>query len=76
MNQEMISYLSTCYDELRTLNRDLYANPEDSYKEFFACDSICNLLESHGFDVKRNFLDLETSFYASKGNTYPKICFL
>ena len=76
MNQEMISYLSTCYDELRDLNQKLYDNPEDSYKEFSACDSICNLLESHGFDVKKNFLDLETSFYASKGNTYPKICFL
>lgn len=76
MNQEMISYLSTCYDELRDLNKKLYDNPEDSYKEFSACDSICNLLESHGFDVKKNFLDLETSFYASKGNTYPKICFL
>ena len=76
MNQEMISYLSTCYDELHDLNQKLYDNPEDSYKEFSACDSICNLLESHGFDVKKNFLDLETSFYASKGNTYPKICFL
>ena len=27
-------------------------------------------------EIKKNFLDLETSFYASKGNTYPKICFL
>ena len=58
MNQEMISYLSTCYDELSTLNEKLYTNPEDSYKEFLACDSICNLLESHEFDDKKNFLHL------------------
>ena len=76
MNQEMASYLSTCYDELRILNKKLYDNPEDSYKEFYACDSICNLLEAHKFKIQKNFLDLETSFYASKGNTYPKICFI
>ena len=76
MKQQMTSYLSTCYDELRSINEKLFNNPEDSYKEFNACDSICNLLESHDFEIKKNFLDLETSFYASKGNTYPKICFL
>lgn len=76
MNQEMISYLSTCYDELDKLNKELYNNPEDSYHEYGACTAISNLLENHYFNVKKNFLNLETSFYASKGTTYPKICFL
>lgn len=76
MNQEMISYLSTCYDELDALNKELFNNPEESYHEYTACASISKLLENHDFNVKKNFLNLETSFYASKGTTYPKICFL
>ncbi|MDZ7548125.1 M20 family peptidase, partial [Clostridium perfringens] len=28
------------------------------------------------FDVKKEFLEIKTSFYASKGNGHPKICFL
>lgn len=76
MKQQMLSYLSTCYDELYNLNKFLYSTPEESYKEFEACKYITSLLKTHDFEVKNNFLDLETSFYASKGSTYPKVCFL
>lgn len=76
MNQNLISFLSTCYDELYDLNTYLYNNPEASYKEVNACNYITNLLTKYKFQVKRNFLDLETSFFASKGSGYPKICFL
>lgn len=76
MKQEILSYLSTCYNELDDLNKFIYSNPEESYKEFKSYEYICKLLTNHGFKVKNNFLDLDTSFYASKGNGYPKICFL
>lgn len=76
MKQEILSYLSTCYDELDSLNKFIYSNPETSYKEFEAYKYISKLLTNHGFQVKNNFLDLDTSFYASKGTGYPKICFL
>lgn len=76
MKQEIISYLSKCKDDIYKLNKYLYENPEESYKEFKSCEYLSKFLSSYGFDVKENFLDLNTSFYASKGNGYPKICFL
>lgn len=76
MKQELISHLSTYRNELYELDKFLYYNPENSYKEFKACEYISNFLKKHDFLVKNNFLDLETSFYASKGNGYPKICFI
>lgn len=76
MKQELITHLSTYSNELYELDKFLYSNPENSYKEFKACKYITDFLKKHNFSVKTNFLDLETSFYASKGTGYPKICFL
>lgn len=76
MKQEMISYLSTCDTEIMDLCKFLYDNPEDSYDESKSSKYICDLLEKHDFSVEHNFLNLNTAFYASKGNGHPKICFL
>ncbi|ELC8365401.1 M20 family peptidase [Clostridium perfringens] len=76
MRQEVISYLSTEKEALFNLCKFLHDNPEDSYKEYDACKYICNLLRDRDFDVREKFLDLDTAFYAKKGNGYPKICFL
>ena len=76
MKQEMISYIEKHKDDLLSLNKFLYDNPEKSYDEFNSYNYICDLLEKHNFKVKKNFLDLKTSFYAYKGNSHPKICFL
>ncbi|WP_447410251.1 M20 family peptidase [Clostridium perfringens] len=76
MRQEVISYLSTEKETLFNLCKFLHDNPEDSYKEYDACKYICNFLRDRDFDVREKFLDLDTAFYAKKGNGYPKICFL
>lgn len=76
MNTHITSYLETYKNDLKSLNRFLYDNPEESYKEYKSCDYITSFLEKHGFEIKKNFLDIETSFYASKGNGHPKVCFL
>ena len=76
MRQEVISYLSTEREALFNLWKFLHDNPEDSYKEYDACKYICNFLRDRDFDVREKFLDLDTAFYAKKGNGYPKICFL
>lgn len=76
MNTHITSYLETYKNNLKSLNRFLYDNPEESYKEYKSCDYITSFLEKHGFEIKKNFLDIETSFYASKGNGHPKVCFL
>ncbi|HAT4340433.1 TPA: M20 family metallopeptidase [Clostridium perfringens] len=76
MRQEVISYLSTEKEALFNLCKFLHDNPEDSYKEYDACKYICNFLRDRDFDLREKFLDLDTAFYAKKGNGYPKICFL
>lgn len=76
MRQEVISYLSTEKEDLFNLCKFLHDNPEESYKEYDACKYICNFLRDRHFNVKENFLDLDTAFYAERGSGYPKICFL
>lgn len=76
MKQEMISYLSTCSDDINKLCKFLYDNPENSYNETKACKYISDLLLKYNFNLENNFLDLPTSFSATKGNGYPKVCFL
>lgn len=76
MKQEMISNLEKHKDDIKNLNSYLYNNPEESYKEYNGYNYICDFLINNNFEVKKKFLDLETSFYASKGKGCPKICFI
>ncbi|MEG0857827.1 MAG: M20 family peptidase [Terrisporobacter sp.] len=76
MKQEMISYLSTCSDDIYKLCKYLYDNPENSYNETKSCNYIIDFLSKYDFNVESNFLDISTSFRATKGTGYPKICFL
>lgn len=76
MKQEMISYLSTCSDDIYELCKYLYNNPENSYKEIKGCKYISDFLSKYNFNVENNFLNLATSFRATKGTGYPKVCFL
>ncbi len=76
MKQEMISNLEKHKDDIKNLNSYLHNNPEESYKEYNGYNYICDFLINNNFEVKKKFLDLETSFYASKGKGCPKICFI
>lgn len=76
MKQEMISYLSTCSEDINNLCKFLYANPENSYNETKSCKYISDILLKYDFNLENNFLDLKTSFRATKGSGYPKVCFL
>ena len=76
IKKEIKSYIEKYKTDLENLNKYLYENPEKSYEEFKSYDYICNFLESHEFIIKKEFLDLKTSFYAYKGDSHPKVCFL
>ncbi|MDD6793901.1 MAG: M20 family peptidase [Clostridiaceae bacterium] len=76
MKQEMISFLSTIQNEIEDLCKFLYFNPEESYKEEKSSEYICKLIKKYDFNIKKNYLDIPNAFYASKGEGYPKICFL
>lgn len=76
MKQRIISFLSTCSDDIKNLCIYLYEHPETSYNEFKASKYICDLLHKYNFEIKKNFLDIENSFIAKKGKGHPKICYL
>ncbi|MGL5152645.1 MAG: M20 family peptidase, partial [Clostridium sp.] len=76
MKQKMISFLSTCEDDLKLLNKFLYDNPENSYHEDKGCKYIISLLKKYSFNVTPNVCDIEHSFIATKGSGFPNICFL
>lgn len=76
MKQELLSFLESIKNEIYSLCKNLYDFAENSYEEYKSCEFICDLLNKYGFKVEKNYLDIETSFYASKGSGYPKICYL
>lgn len=76
MKQEIITYLSTCREELIDTAKYLYLNPEESYKEHKSSKYIIDLLKKHGFCVEENFLNIDTAFKATLGEGHPKICYI
>lgn len=76
MKQEMITFLSTCENDVNSLCKYLYENPEDSYREINSSTHICDLLEKYEFKIEKNYCNIPNSFLATKGTGYPKICFL
>lgn len=76
MKQEIISFISTCKDDLKNLATYLYENPETSYNEHNSSKYICNMLTKYNFNITEKFLDIDNAFWAQKGSGYPKICFL
>ncbi|EEA23288.1 hypothetical protein TMatcc_002145 [Talaromyces marneffei ATCC 18224] len=58
--------------ELREVNRQIWSNPELAYEEHHAHDTICNFLESQGFQVTRHAFGLETSFEARSSSGGPE----
>ncbi|BCZ44062.1 amidohydrolase [Clostridium gelidum] len=76
MKQKIISFLSTCSDDIKNLCTYLYENPEASYNEFNASKYICDLLYKYNFEIEENFLNIKNAFIAKKGVGHPKICYL
>ena len=72
MKQKIISFLSTCNDDIKNLCTYLYENPETSYNEYKACNHICDLLFKYNFEIDKNFLNIENAFMAKKGTRTSK----
>lgn len=76
MKEKLNKFIEINKKELKDLNIFLYNNPEESYNEKKAVNYITNLLEKYDFKIEKKFLELNTSFKATKGNGHPKICFI
>ncbi|MBU3159567.1 M20 family peptidase [Clostridium frigoris] len=76
MKQEIISYIDSIKNDIYNLSNYLYNNPESSYKEYKGSAYIINMLKTNGFNVKENYCNIPTSFYAQYGVGHPKICYM
>jgi amidohydrolase len=54
--------------DLKELNKAIHGHPELAYKEYFAVETVTNLLEKLGFAVQRKTYGLDTSFTAEVGS--------
>lgn len=66
MKQKIISFLSTCNEDIRNLCSYLYKHPESSYNEVKASNYICDLLDKYNFQIEKNFLNIKNAFIAKK----------
>ncbi|CAM2903472.1 M20 family metallopeptidase [Hathewaya histolytica] len=76
MKQKTITYLSTIKEEIFSLSQFVYKNKELPFKEKKTCEYIINLLKKFNFKVEKNFLNINTSFFAQIGEGHPKVCYI
>lgn len=77
--KENLSQLFENYrHEFIDLNKYIYDNPELGLQEHKACAAHTNILAKYGFNIERNFANLETAFQASFkiGDNGPRIAIL
>ncbi|HSP65995.1 MAG TPA: M20/M25/M40 family metallo-hydrolase, partial [Candidatus Deferrimicrobium sp.] len=64
--------------ELRHVSLDIHSHPETSFEETRACATLCGLLKSQGFDVRRDVSGMSTAFIADavSGDGGPRVAFV
>ncbi|XP_077552740.1 xaa-Arg dipeptidase-like [Haemaphysalis longicornis] len=62
-------------EEINSLGRFLWENPEIAFQEHQAHDRLCTFLENEGFNVKRHYV-LDTAFRAECGAGSPVVALL
>ncbi|HEU4318659.1 MAG TPA: M20 family metallopeptidase [Acidimicrobiia bacterium] len=64
---------TTVEDELRSISRFLYENPEIQYQEYQSSAKVAEFLGSNGFEVTFPAYGLDTAFEATAGSTGPRV---
>ena len=62
-------------EEFETVSACIFEHPELAYEEVTARDTLCGLLERHGFSVKKGAGSLETAFVAEYKSGKPGMTF-
>lgn len=76
MKQQIIGFIESIKDELISISRYIYDNPETSYNEYKAQEILAGTLKKYGFKVEKNFLGLGTEFRGDFGSGRPCIAYL
>ncbi len=74
--QAAISALEAARPDLIALSKFIHDNPEIALEEIRASAACSELLERHGFEVRRGVAGLPTAFSATFGEGGPRIAFL
>ena len=73
----LLDEIQNLSDQMRETASAIFAEPELGYQEFKSSARLADLLESNGFKVERNLLDMPTAFHASFGSgERPQVAFL
>lgn len=59
--------------EICNISDTLWDNPETSFEEYCAADTICAFLEKCGFEITRGIAGIPTAFTASFGSGKPSL---
>ena len=62
MYESIVRKIDSVQEELGTLALALHEHPELSFQEHFACQTLSDILEKHGYQVKKNVAGMETAF--------------
>lgn len=75
--QLLIDEIQHLSDQMREIASAIFAEPELGYQEFKSSARLADFLESNGFKVERNLLDMPTAFHAVYGSGEgPNVAFL
>src|SRR5512134_3258275 len=78
MRRDIVRAIDAASDELIALARRIHATPEVAFHEVQASTWLAEMLERHGFAVRRGIADLPTAFRAEMngGHPGPAVAFL
>ncbi|PID58279.1 amidohydrolase [candidate division KSB3 bacterium] len=78
VKQDILRELDELAEDLYTLSKTLYDNPEVAFEEYQTSATLGTYLEGQGFEVEYGVGDLETAFYAKRPGkeTRPALAFL
>lgn len=73
----LLDEINNLSDQMREIASAIFAEPELGYQEFKSSARLADFLESNGFKVERNLLDMPTAFHATYGSGEgPNVAFL
>ncbi len=73
LKQRATSSFQAVEDELKSISKWMYENPEILYQEFESSARLAGFLGEHGFDVEYPAYGIETAFAANIGATGPRV---
>ena len=73
MYEKYLKVIDEKKTEIFAVSDALWDNPETSFQENFASDTICDLLKNNGFEITRGVAGIPTAFTAVFGSGKPSL---